>query len=224
MQLEICNVSAFTFSYVYVNYVWGWNSYIYLSINTYTMKQLENIFVSLMASSKNYLGNHSKFPLCLVENWFKSLWKVPLDLATYISRTETDLMRFVHWVLRHHWVSCTLCPDTWLIYHSAVCSTRAWNVQTCCAYPDSFMPEDDSLQKVFPAARICTSHFMRLHIKSLEIWNGLLKEQAELMTSFCCFFLSIVASLLSLLVQNQRIAESHRLGRTLEVISSKALL
>lgn len=131
MQLEICNVSAFTFSYVYVNYVWGWNSYIYLSINTYTMKQLENIFVSLMASSKNYLGNHSKFPLCLVENWFKSLWKVPLDLATYISRTETDLMRFVHWVLRHLWVSCTLCPDTWLIYHMCTVPFAARGHEMC---------------------------------------------------------------------------------------------
>lgn len=64
---------------------------------------LESIFVSPKAAGKSNLGNHSKFPLCLVPNWFENIWKVPLELAPYVSRTETDLPRFVCWRLQWSW-------------------------------------------------------------------------------------------------------------------------
>lgn len=79
---------------------------------------LESIFVSPKAAAKSDLGNHSKFPLYLVTNWFKNLWKVPWDLMPYVSRTEKDLTRFVHW--RCHWVPWwqPLSRSLTLMYHT----------------------------------------------------------------------------------------------------------
>lgn len=192
------------------------------------MKQLESIFVSPMTSSKNYLGNHSKFPLCLVENWFKSLWKVPLDFATYISRTETDQMRFVHWDLRHLCVSCTLCPAPWLSYTTWCTVPFAARGHEMCrlAVPIQIvlclkMTHHKRCSQLQEYVLLTSHEYISSHLRSEMACS---KSKQNLWLYFAVFFLSIVPCLLFLLAQNQRIAESHRLEGTLEVISSKTLL
>lgn len=69
--------------------------------------------MSPKAAGKSDLENHWKFPLYLVTNWFKNLWKVPLEITPYVSRTKKDLPGFVHWSWRHSWL-----PFSWLLSFS----------------------------------------------------------------------------------------------------------
>lgn len=63
--------------------------------------------------------------------------------------------------------SCTSCTQ----HHLQ--SGSVGGFQTSHAYPESFLPKEN----VFSPAGLCSSHFVWMHIKSLEVWKDLLIEQ-----------------------------------------------